>query len=175
MKRDLTSDKVIQALEHEEKAIKLLEDKYAEKGYEFIHTPKDTMAYVDGLIVRDNELTAVFETKCRYKLSVETLCNQFEWRWMLTKDKVERCGKVADYLCVPLFGILYLIEDETVMIEKLWHNKKLVCDYKEKTIATPINCDIGGTVNSCNLFINMENSTKISNGSKTTKPRYVAV
>lgn len=89
-------------------------------GYSFsvklIETDKNVDAKVDGIIVRNNQISGIFESKCRNM-------NLMEFRkfgsWLITFDKIMNGKKLSEMLRVPFFGFLYLIPDKLIYYWKI--------------------------------------------------------
>ena len=77
-----------------------------------IETDKDMDAKVDGIIVKDNQVSGIFESKCR-NLSMMEL-RKFD-SWLITFDKIMDGKKLSEMLRVPFVGFLYLIKDDIIM------------------------------------------------------------
>ena len=71
--------------------------KHKENSFIF-ETNKNTTAKVDGVLIKDNQLSAIFESKCRNMSMME----------------IDNYGS-----CVPFIGFLYLIKDDIVMYWKI--------------------------------------------------------
>ena len=82
------------------------------KNVNIIETDKNMDAKVDGMISQDNQLTGIFESKCR-DMSLMQL-RKFG-SWLVTFDKILDGRKLSQLLRVPFIGFLYLIPDEIIM------------------------------------------------------------
>ena len=87
------------------------------KSNSFIYeTDKNKASKVDGVIVKDNILSGVFESKCRNM----GLMDLMEYgSWLITMDKIMDGKEMSKMLCVPYIGFLYLIKDDIVMYWKI--------------------------------------------------------
>jgi len=85
------------------------------KGMRYIQTPKDKPACVDAILVKNGELLAVVETKCRYNLSLGVLKNAFSNEWLVTEAKIQKGLDIANMLCVKFLGFLYLVDEDTLL------------------------------------------------------------
>ena len=81
-----------------------------------VETNKNTDAKVDGVIIKENELSGIFESKCR-DLSLMELRNFGSW--LVTFDKIMDGKRLSEMLRVPYLGFLYLIKDQIVMYWKI--------------------------------------------------------
>lgn len=88
------------------------------RGYYYLETPKDKPAAVDGFIAKDGIIHYVCETKCR-EMPKETLENEYKNRWLITFDKVMLARQIAQHLCVPMLGLLYLAPDDVLLVQKI--------------------------------------------------------
>jgi len=87
----------------------------------YIETPKDSPALIDAIITdeRGGTMRAVVETKCRYNLKLAQLKNSFNNEWLVTWTKVQNAMQIAISLGVPCVGLLYLVEEKTLLVQKL--------------------------------------------------------
>lgn len=85
-----------------------------------IETDKDMDAKVDGIIVKDNQVSGIFESKCRNMSLMEL--NSYG-SWLITFDKIMDGKNLSKMLCVPFIGFLYLIKDKIVMYWKITDSK----------------------------------------------------
>lgn len=155
---DILTPKGEETLRQELRAIELLQKKFP--GVRYVHTPKNKPASVDAVLVKDSEIVAVVETKCR-QMTLNDLLFKFEGDWLVTWDKVS-CGRdAASYFCVPFVGILYLVPDDTLLVQKIsdangdWSVPMRI---KQTETQRTVN---GGTAIRYNAYISMENATKI--------------
>ena len=89
------------------------------RDFEFIETPKDLPACMDGLVVRDGTIIYGVEVKCRNMTALE-LRENFGNRWLVTADKIDRCVSVCGELGVGFRGFLYLVPEKILMIVPIW-------------------------------------------------------
>jgi hypothetical protein len=87
--------------------------------YQYIQTPKHSPAKVDAVLVREDMIIGLAETKCRYKINLQDFRNKFKNEWLVTWEKLESGLKLAEQLCVPLYGFLYLVDDDVLLIQNL--------------------------------------------------------
>lgn len=124
-------------------------------GIDYVRTIEKSTAAVDALLVRDGNLVAVAEVKCRYDMDLDMLVKVRGNEWLVTHDKILKGREVADLLQVPFWGLLYLKKDDLLLRIKIYDHKagwlaKLVVDntMTQKTIN-------GGTAYRSNAFIHM--------------------
>ena len=137
----------------EDRAIQLWSSHY--KSMTFIHTPKEKPAAIDGIIIKDQRIIGVVETKARPSFTLEEFKSKHDMQWLVTKEKVDKCLLVAEILSVPFIGFLYMPQDDLLLYRSLWNPKSgWLVDIKfmkTKTQAT-IN---GGVAWRENAFIDM--------------------
>jgi hypothetical protein len=92
------------SLQQEREAHDIIRKKW---GVEIVETPKDSIAAGDGFLIRNGEIVAFFETKCRYDMTYEQLLDR--GTWLVTMDKIKKCKAVSKLLQVPFLGFLYLL------------------------------------------------------------------
>ena len=120
------------------------------KDSRLIETDKNIDAKIDGIIVKDNQLSGVFESKCR-DLSLMQL--QKFGSWLITHDKLIEGKKISTLLRVPFIGFLYLIKDDIIMYWKItdkYGDFLFDYDIKETRTQKTIN---GGSVIRKNAFL----------------------
>lgn len=129
-------------------------------GHVYAQTPKDSPVKIDALLIRDGNLFGLAETKCRYDIDLAGFKTEYKNEWLITAEKVESSLKLAQQFCVPLYGFLYLVKDDVLLIANLSKAKM----YKKftKTQKT-IN---GGKIVRENSFVSMENASIKHNISK---------
>ena len=101
------------SLEYERRAIEKFS--LAHPDQRFIETPKRRPAEVDGVFMRQGELSAVAEVKTR-NLTREKLRTRYNDEWLVTADKVDAGRTVSRLLRVPFVGLLYLIPDDLLLV-----------------------------------------------------------
>lgn len=137
---------------------------------EIIETPKSTSAKCDGFLVRNNEIIALFETKCRYDMGYSDLVDRGSW--LITYDKILECKKLSEMLQVPFIGFLYLApkssKERVLLFWKITDNEgKFVFEfdvYDQETQKT-IN---GGTIVRKNAYLPINESQFVKNNGKVS-------
>lgn len=89
------------------------------EGHRYLQTPKDSPAKVDAILARGDEIIGLAETKCRYNITLQDFRYKFRNEWLVTWEKLESGLKMAEQLCVPLYGLLYLVDDDVLLIANL--------------------------------------------------------
>ena len=155
---DILTEKGQETKRQEDEAVALWHTMYPNLRY--IETPKERPASVDGLIVKDGIIQAVVETKCR-QCSVVEFSVTWESKWLVTAEKIKKGAHIAQELCVPFVGFLYLPEAKILMFKTLWHpDKGWVADLIEKETRTQATVN-GGSIVRLNAFIDMSDAKTI--------------
>jgi hypothetical protein len=126
----------------------------------YIETPKDSPALIDAIITdeRGGTMRAVVETKCRYNLKLAQLKNSFNNEWLVTWTKVQNAMKIAISLGVPCVGLLYLVEEKTLLVQKLSDQYgNLMAKLRIENTETQATINGGKAVRN-NAFIDMTNA-----------------
>jgi hypothetical protein len=87
--------------------------KAVHKKYQFIQTPITKAALIDGMVIMDGKLVAIYESKCR-RNTLKEFKNDFSSEWMVSFHKLQAGSQLAKALCVPFYGFLYLVPDKMV-------------------------------------------------------------
>lgn len=161
---DILTPKGIKTLEQECRAYELLTTAYPTLSC--MITPKDQPAAVDAVLCQNGVIHAIAETKCRTRMTLETLKVTFNYSWLVTFDKIVKARQVAIANCVPLVGLLYMVDTDELLVQKICDNNGdfLVPMWMEITeTQRTVN---GGRIRRYNAFIKMNGSTLIrSDGS----------
>jgi hypothetical protein len=129
-------------------------------GMQYIQTPKDKPAKIDAILTRYGEIIGVAETKCRYGLTLEQFQRMFDNEWLITAQKVDTGINIGYALCVPLYGFLFLVDDDTLLVQNL-----STATMRRQVTETQRTIN-GGTAMRENVYVNMKNA-RISRGIKT--------
>lgn len=111
---DILTPKGQKSLEQERK---LLASFCAATNYSVIETDKNQPAQVDGFIISDGTLCGVFESKCR-KANVAQM-HRWGDEWILTHQKLLDGAEISKRLCIPFYGIVYLLDEPIGIFIKL--------------------------------------------------------
>jgi len=153
---DITTPKGELTLLQERRAAEIY--RWHNPGCEYNRTPDYQPAPVDAVLTRDGKCEGVVETKCR-NFTLDHFRNGLQGKWLITFDKVVAAKEIAKDLHVPLYGFLYLVDDDCLISRKLWtpEDNWLVelQVMKTKTQAT-VN---GGIARRDNAFIDMKGAT----------------
>lgn len=160
MSLDINTPKGQETLLQERRAAELYTRKYP--GLHYIDTKKAREAAVDAMLVdkHSNEIVACVETKCR-EFSMKTFLRQFDCRWLVTFDKIRKGMDVAEALCVPLVGILYLVPDDIVVWKTIYDpDRGLLTPLKVERTETQRTVN-GGSIIRANAFLDMDGAEQI--------------
>ena len=113
MDLDINTKKGQESLRHEKKMLEKIEHSFS---VQLIETPKKMDSKIDGIIVKDDQISGIFESKCRDMSYMELLDYK---SWLVTFNKIMDGKKISEMLRVPFFGFLYLIPDELVFYWKI--------------------------------------------------------
>ena len=116
---DILTKKGQKSLEYEREMLERIRHNlcktHKEDSY-LIETDKNMDAKVDGIIVKNNQVSGIFESKCR-DLSLMQLTDFGSW--LVTLDKIMDGKRLSEMLRVPYIGFLYLIKDRIIMYWKI--------------------------------------------------------
>lgn len=117
MSLDINTPKGQKSLHYEKLMLDYIELSW---GIKIIHTNKKDSAICDGILVKNNTIVSIFESKCR-DLSYEEIEDMGSW--LITYDKIKGCQKISEYLKVPFIGFLFLIKSNITMFWKITDSK----------------------------------------------------
>jgi hypothetical protein len=155
---DILTQKGQQTRRQEEKALTLFRETFP--GFEFIETPKDTPADIDGIIVSNGKMVSCAEVKCR-NMTMDVLVREFGKKWLVTADKIDRCVNIASSLGIDFRGFLYLVPEKILLIVPIWsYENGYTCRIDRETTSTQATVN-GGTALRENAYIHLEKVTAI--------------
>lgn len=126
--------------------------------YKIITTLDTTASKVDGFILKNDCVFRVFETKCRYSLTINKLRYEFNNEWLVTSEKIKDSITIAKLLCVPLIGFLYLVDEDILLIQKICDEcGNFTTNIREEETYTKATIN-GGLALRKNMFINVSNA-----------------
>jgi hypothetical protein len=165
---DILTPKGQETLVEEARAVRLWHSKYP--SFQYCETPKDTPAVVDAVLVQDGAIKGVVETKCRRDLTLEKLAQEYDWKWLVTTEKIQKGRYVAEALQVPFIGFLYLVDEDVLLHQALWKPywgwTSFIEERKTRTQST-VN---GGSIVRENSFIDMSNAKSIKGNKDGQQP-----
>ena len=129
-----------------------------EMDIQLIETDKSTNARCDGIMVSNNKLIGVFESKCR-NMTLEDL--QRFGSWLVTHEKISDGQTVSRLLRIQFCGFLYLIPDDMILMWPITDNKgDYNFDFESKKTETQETIN-GGKVVRKNSFLPFDESVWI--------------
>ena len=120
-------------------------------GWKVCTTPHYSL--VDGIAVKDNEITHVVEFKSRNE-SMESM-ERFG-SYLISYDKIENGLQICRMMRVPFILIVYLIKDGVVMGIEIGDEFGVSVEMEIKETRTQKSIE-GGTVIRRNAYIDLEN------------------
>lgn len=164
---DILTAKGQVSLAHEMRAAALLEERWP--AYRYVSTPKDQPAAVDALLVSESVVRGVVETKCR-DMSVSQFIDRFKGKWLITAEKLEQGREVAYGLRVPFVGCLYLIPDDTLLVQSLTNAQgEWLVEIGYETTVTQATIN-GGYAERLNGFVDMRYAQRVHGFFKKKTP-----
>lgn len=130
-------------------------------GLSYIHTKKRKPVGLDAFIVKDDEIIAAVECKCRYDVTLEEFCSAYHSEWLVTFDKLVTARALAMAFHVPLYGFVYLVNSDRLLVQQLTHlDGDWLCDMKIMRTVTQRTVN-GGTATRANAFVCMRGAKEI--------------
>lgn len=142
--------------QQEAKALSIFLERFP--SYEFVETPKDKPADIDGFIHKDCVLLSGVEVKCRM-MSYHDLMNKFDGKWLITYDKIERGISLCRSLGVDFRGFLYLVPEKILLIVRIWDFKTgetVGMELEETRTQATVN---GGSIVRLNAYVDVSHAT----------------
>ena len=152
MSLDVLSNKGRKAVEESRVGLALV-------GRRFVETRQDREGDIDGFFLSANggELAAAFEAKAR-NMTLDQLRNSYGNEWLVTFEKISKGSVIAKSLCVPFFGVVYLVPDKITLLVKLTDDHgNIVAPCRLEVTDTQATCN-GGHARRTNAYINMANA-----------------
>jgi hypothetical protein len=156
---DILTPKGQETLQQEQMAIRMFTENF--RGFDFVETPKDKPADIDGFIVKDGVLVSGVEVKCR-NMSAYELKTHFKNRWLITENKLSRGIGLCRSLGVDFRGFLYLVPDKLLMIVPLWSfDRGYIADIVVDHATTQATVN-GGTALRLNAYVDVAHAKCIA-------------
>ena len=129
-------------------------------GLLYIQTQKDTAAICDALLIKNNIIRGTAETKCRYDIpDMQFWRQKYNSEWLVTFSKVTRNCHLADQLCVPIFGILYLVKPQIFLVKRIYDGKKKSWVARVRTEQSVTQAGVnGGSADRMNVLVDMRDA-----------------
>ena len=161
MALDINTPRGQRTREQEKRMAELFHKRFPTLKYN--DTPKTKKAIIDAVVTgRQHNVMFIVETKCR-----EAKLNTFEgpWKseWLITEAKLLAASEIATGMQVPLYGFLYLVPEDLLMI-KMFFNPLLetpwVVEFNSKFTETQATVN-GGLAWRKNAFIKMHDAVRV--------------
>ena len=154
-------------LREEQRAVELFRLRY--QHVQYIETPKAGAATIDAILVKDDGLLCgVVETKCRQM--TRSQLDSFGGEWLVTWDKIDGARRIAAGVGVPLFGFLYLVPDQTLLIVNIADSSgALTRSIRVEATKTQRTVN-GGSIVRNNAYITTGDAHAITAASATARP-----
>lgn len=152
MTLDVLSAKGQKAVEQARQGLSLIPRRYVE-------TRQDREGAIDGFFLNESSshIAAAFEVKAR-DMTFDQLMQRYKGEWILTFEKIKKGADVARYMCVPFFGVVYLVpENRTLLVQLTDDHGNIVAPMRLEVTETQANCN-GGHATRTNAFISMKNA-----------------
>ena len=156
---DILTPKGQETLAQEREAISLFLQSFP--GFEFIETPKDTPADIDGFITKNGTIISGVEVKCR-NMTVDVLDTKYKYQWLVTADKLDRGVSVCERLGTDFRGFLYLVPDKMLFIVPIFSYKDgwlIEPEYEMTKTQATVN---GGIAERLNAYIDVSKAKVIA-------------
>lgn len=125
--------------------------------YKYVHTPKRRPADVDAIMVRDSEVMAVIETKCRYDVDLNDFNTRYRATWLVTFEKILKGQQISNALRVPLVGFLYLKRSDVLLMQTISRDGHFLPKIVVEDTMTQATIN-GGSAVRTNGYIDMSNA-----------------
>ena len=164
---DILTPKGQETLGQERMAIRLFTESFP--GFDFIETPKDRPADIDGFVVQlhpgnsTGTLICGVEVKCR-NMTVDQLRGEYNNRWLVTADKIDRGVAICKGLGIDFRGFLYLVPNKMLLIVPIWsYEKGYVADIEYEQTQTQATVN-GGLAMRLNAYIDTGKAKVVAEG-----------
>jgi hypothetical protein len=129
--------------------------------FRYIKTDKETSARADGIVMKEDKLFALVESKGR-SMPLQQLQTEYNNKWLVTASKIDKLIDMAYGLHVSVYGFLYLRPNDLLLAKTIFDIKtgELVKMEKRET-TTQATCN-GGTTQRLNYFIDMSAAKQYS-------------
>lgn len=124
-------------------------------GYTIKHTDKDKPEPFDGRIMLGGKVMALVETKCRADVDFYEFQARYRNRWLITERKLKFAAACAERERVPLYGFLYIVRGQVLMVKRLTDARGNLVEHETKVTQTQATVN-GGLAERLNAFITMD-------------------
>jgi hypothetical protein len=154
MSLDISTPKGQQSLREERECLIGLAKIHPE--FQFIETPKDEPADIDGIISRRGVMVAAFETKSR-KCNLAQM-RQWNNEWLVTYEKISHGCEIARKLCIKFVGFLYLVNEPAILSVQICDKNGNIIPKMRIERTTTQRTVNGGEIERTNAYIDLSNS-----------------
>jgi hypothetical protein len=155
MSLDINTPRGQESVQEERDMLDIIKSRY--HSSQFFHTPIKRAALIDGFIVKNNELIAIYESKCRRESLDSFKAHPFNNEWMISHHKINSGASLSKALAVPLWGFLYLVQDRKIIAIQFTDDKGNYIQPMRIERKKTSKCCNGGTMLDTCVFININN------------------
>lgn len=157
---DVLTPRGQETVAQEQRAAAIFQSRLTE--FVYVSTPKDGPASVDAVLLKGTNLAGVVETKCR--VMTRQQLTGYGDEWLVTWDKIDRARAIAAGLGVPLFGFLYLVPDDMLLVVRI-SDKTGALLVPVRVAATETRATVnGGSAVRNNAYISITTALEIPGG-----------
>jgi hypothetical protein len=154
---DINTPKGRKSVEDETKMINYIKSAWDIDIIEAKKSGDGAISAVDGLLVKNNELVGIFETKCRYDKTYAEFETDYG-SWLITNDKIIKGKTLSELLRVPFIGFLYIVKSNITLYWKITNDKgEYLFDFTVEKTATQKTIN-GGLIERENAFLDLKYS-----------------
>jgi hypothetical protein len=158
MSLDINTPRGQESVQEEQDMLSILKSAYSSQ---FFHTPITRAALIDGFIVKNDELIAIYESKCRSE-SASDFKTKYNNEWLISHHKINSGASLSKALAVPFWGFLYLVPDRKVIAFQLTDDKgNYIKPMRIERRKTSKCCNGGTMIDTC-VFININNGKHVN-------------
>ena len=122
----------------------------------FVETAQDKAGDIDGFFLKQDRKTIVAAVEIKAREMTEAELKRFGNEWLVTFEKIQKGALIAKSLCVPFYGVLYLIPDQKTYLVKLTdEHGNIVAPMRLEVTETKATCN-GGTALRTNAYVSVE-------------------
>jgi hypothetical protein len=148
---DVLTERGQQSVADEQQAVRIFNAHWPDITY--CHTPKKRECNVDAVLMRQQEIIGVVETKCRYDMTHQDFILSRGGEWLVTFDKLCAGRDIALSLTVPLIGFLYIVQDRVLLVKSITDSHgKWIAEMSIKVTETQATIN-GGRAQRCNAYV----------------------
>ena len=129
---------------------------------QYVHTPSDRPADIDGVIIQKGTIRGIVEIKCRVSMSLEAFDNDYKSEWLVTFDKIIRCMRVSNAVQAPFVGFLYFPREKVLLYKTIYRpDQGVQATMRVENTATQATVN-GGKINRDNAYIDMKDAKRLT-------------